>query len=185
MKRRAEDTPSLRWFAIGAMIGARDRDRRLCSGNDAQGGQHVINYRREQSAHTAFFHRHRKRRPPSVRRDRRGGLRRSSGGAESREGNPQAVLYWASFRLSGSATADFGDRRRGRPCRRPERRPRHAQRRIHWPQSHWKKDRRDGLSALPNPKRTSRGALGSRGLRDAHAAASGLIAVAIGTRVVA
>ena len=37
------------------MIGARDRDRRLCSGNDGQGGQHAINYRREQSAHTAFF----------------------------------------------------------------------------------------------------------------------------------
>src|SRR6267154_575506 len=92
------------------VIAARDQVRHPCSGHNNQGGQHVINYRREQSAHTAFFHRHRKRRPPSVRRDRRGGLRRSSGGAESREGNPQAVLYWASFRLSGSATADFGGR---------------------------------------------------------------------------
>src|SRR5258708_17751890 len=109
MKRRAADTPSLRWFATGAMIGARDRDRRLCSGNDAQGGQHVINYRREQSAHTAFFNRHRKRRPPRVRRDRRGGLRRSSAGAESREGTPQAVLNWVSLPFSGPPTADFAD----------------------------------------------------------------------------
>src|SRR5260370_886201 len=53
------------------VIGARDRDRGLCSGNDAQGGQHVINYRREQSAHTASFPEHRPRsrsRAPITRR---------------------------------------------------------------------------------------------------------------------
>ena len=32
--------------------------RHPCSGHNNQGGPHAVTYRREQSAHTAFFHRH-------------------------------------------------------------------------------------------------------------------------------
>src|SRR5712664_2934107 len=40
------------------VIAAQDRVRHPCSGHNNQGGPHAVTYRREQSAHTAFFHRH-------------------------------------------------------------------------------------------------------------------------------